>query len=124
MKFAVASEDFLTISGHAGHAARFLVFEAEAGADPVEIARIDLNEDQTIHNFQGGQHPLDGINVLIAGSAGGCFVERMQSRGITTVVARDIPPATAVAAYMMGVISPLTEAGACECSGDHDRHHH
>jgi predicted Fe-Mo cluster-binding NifX family protein len=124
VKFAVASEDFQTISGHAGHAARFLVFEAEVGKEPVEIARIDLNEDQTIHNFQGGQHPLDGINVLIAGSAGGCFVERMQARGITTVVARDIPPATAVAGYMMGVIAPLTEAGACECSGDHDNHRH
>lgn len=119
MKFAVASEDFLSISGHAGHAVRFLVFEAEAGSDPVEIARIDLNEDQTIHNFQGGQHPLDGINVLIAGSAGGCFVERMNARGITTVVARDIPPAMAVAAYMMGVIGPLTEAGMCECSHEH-----
>jgi predicted Fe-Mo cluster-binding NifX family protein len=121
VKFAVASEDFQSVSGHAGHAARFLVFEAETGKEPVEVARIDLNEDQTIHNFQGGAHPLDGVEVLIAGSAGGCFVERMAARGITTVVARDIPPTTAVAAYMMGVLKPLTEAGACECSGEH--HH-
>jgi len=119
VKFAVASEDFQTISGHAGHAARFLVFEAEAGIDPVEVARIDLNEDQTVHNFQGGQHPLDGVNVLIAGSAGGCFVEKMRERGITTVAVRNMAPATAVAAYLMGGIGPLTEAGACECSGDH-----
>jgi predicted Fe-Mo cluster-binding NifX family protein len=121
MKFAVATEDYATISGHAGHAARFVVFEAEAGKDPVEIARIDLSEDQTVHNFQGGQHPLDNVEVLIAASAGQCFVEKMRERGITTVVARDIPPATAVAAYLMGVIGPLTEAGACTCSGDH--HH-
>lgn len=119
VKFAIASEDFQTISGHAGHAARFLVFEAEAGKAPVEIARIDLNEDQTIHNFQGGQHPLDGVNVLIAGSAGGCFVERMKARGIVTVVARDIPPAAAVTAYMTGDIAPLTEAGMCGCSHEH-----
>jgi predicted Fe-Mo cluster-binding NifX family protein len=121
VKFAVASEDFQSISGHAGHAARFLVYEAETGKEPVEVARIDLNEDQTIHNFQGGAHPLDGVEVLIAGSAGGCFVERMQARGITTVVAKNITPAMAVAGYMSGVIKPLTEAGACECSGDH--HH-
>lgn len=120
MKFAVASEDFEAISGHAGHAARFLVFEAERGKEPVEIARIDLNEDQTIHNFQGGAHPLDNVEVLIAGSAGGCFVERMKERGITTVVARDIPPAMAVAGYLLGAIGPLTEAGACECSHDHE----
>ncbi|MDR3527064.1 MAG: NifB/NifX family molybdenum-iron cluster-binding protein [Rhizomicrobium sp.] len=119
MKFAVASEDFQTISGHAGHAARFLVFEAEAGNEPVEIARIDLNEDQTIHHFQGGQHPLDGIAVLIAASAGGCFVEKMRERGITTVAVNNMAPATAVAAYLMGGIGPLTEAGACECSHQH-----
>ena len=121
MKFAVASEDFQSIAGHAGHAARFLVFEAEKGIEPVEVARVDLTEDQTIHSFQGGAHPLDGIAVLIAASAGSCFVERMKERGITTVVAHAIPPATAVAAYLEGVIGPLSEAGACECSGDH--HH-
>lgn len=123
MKFAVASDDFCTISGHAGHATRFLVFEAETGKDPVEIARIDLTEDQTIHSFRGGAHPLDGVQVLIAGGAGQCFVERMQARGVTTVVAQDIAPATAVAAYMMGILGPLTEAGACSCGGDHDHHH-
>jgi predicted Fe-Mo cluster-binding NifX family protein len=121
MKFAVASEDFQSISGHAGHAARFLVYEAETGKEPIEIARIDLNENQTIHNFQGGAHPLDNVEVLIAGSAGGCFVDRMKKRGITTVVAQDITPTAAVAAYMTGLLKPLTEAGACECSGDH--HH-
>lgn len=124
MKFAVASDDFVSVSGHAGHAARFVVFEAEAGREPVEVARIDLNDDQTIHNFQGGAHPLDGVQVLIAGSAGGCFVERMQARGITTAVARGMTPATAVAAYLMGAIGPLSEAGACECSGEHEHHHH
>nr|WP_166929681.1 NifB/NifX family molybdenum-iron cluster-binding protein [Rhizomicrobium electricum] len=123
VKFAVASDDFQSVSGHAGHAARFLVFEAEAGQEPVEVARIDLTEDQTIHNFQGGAHPLDGVEVLIAGSAGSCFVERMQSRGIATVVAKGITPAMAVTAYLAGVIRPLTEAGACECSGGHHHQH-
>ena len=123
MKFAVASDDFHSVSGHAGHAARFVVFEGEAGAEPVEIARIDLADEQTIHNFAGGAHPLDGVNVLIAGSAGGCFVERMKARGITIVVVRDVTPADAVCAYLAGLVGPVTEAGACECSGDHDHHH-
>ncbi len=121
MKFAVASDDFQSVSGHAGHAARFLVFEAETGKEPVEIARIDLTEDQTIHNFQGGAHPLDGVEVLIAGSAGSCFVERMRERGIVTVAVKGITAAMAVSAYLAGVIRPLTDGGACECSGDH--HH-
>lgn len=119
MKFAIASDDYQSISGHAGHAARFLVFEAEAGQTPVEVARVDLTEDQTIHHFQGGAHPLDGVNVLIAGSAGGCFVERMAARGIATVVAPGMSPTGAITAFLAGAIGPLTEAGACECSHDH-----
>lgn len=122
MKFAVASQDFETVNDHAGHAARFVVFEAEAGREPVEIARVDLNEDQTIHNFEGGKHPLDGIDVVIAGSAGQCFVDKMAARGIVTATARGMAASTAVAAYVMGVIGPLKEAGMCGCSGG-DHHH-
>jgi len=119
VKFAVVSEDFETISGHAGHACRFLLFEGEAGREPKEIGRLELGEEQTIHHFQGGAHPLDGIEVLIAGSAGQCFVERMRERGITTVAVPNMAPATAVAAYLMGVIGPLTNPGACRCGHEH-----
>lgn len=119
MKFAVVSEDFQTISGHPGHACRFLLFEAEVGQDPKEIGRIELSEEQTFHQFQGGAHPLDGVQVLIAGSAGECFVGRMRERGITTVAVPNMAPATAVAAYLMGVIGPLTNPGACHCGHEH-----
>ena len=121
MKFAVASEDFQSIADHAGRATRFMVFEAEKDREPVEVGRIDLTEEQTVHNYQGGAHPLDGVEVLIAGSAGSCFIEKMQALGITTVVVRGVTPEAAVAAYLEGLLGPLTEAGACECSGDH--HH-
>jgi len=59
------------------------------------------------------------VEVLIAESAGQCFVERMQSRGITTVVAKGLAPSTAVAAYLLGVIGPLTEPEACSCGHQH-----
>jgi predicted Fe-Mo cluster-binding NifX family protein len=115
MKFAVTSQDYLTITGHAGQATRFLIFDAEPGREPVETARLDLAEEQTVHNFAGGPHPLDGVEVLIVGSAGQCFVERMQARGIITVAARGVAPRNAVAAYMAGLLRPLTEAEACNC---------
>lgn len=121
MKVAVATEDFLTIAGHAGHATCFVVYEAETGKEPVETGRIDLNESQTVHNYAGGAHPLDGIEVLIAGGAGECFIEKMQRRGITTAVVRDLSPAAAVAAYMSGALKPMTQYQACTCGGDH--HH-
>lgn len=115
MKFAVTSQDYTTISGHAGNATRFLVFEAQAGQEPVETARLDLSDDQTIHSFQGGAHPLDGVEVLIAGSAGQCFIEKMQARGIVTVIAPNIAPHAAVAAYVMGLLKPALEGEACDC---------
>ena len=115
VKFAVTSQDYVTITDHAGKTTRFLVFEAEPGREPVEIARIDLREDQTVHNFRGGEHPLDGVQVLIAGSAGQCFVEKMQARGIATVAVRGVSPSDAVAAYLAGLLKPMTDAEACEC---------
>lgn len=119
MKFAILSEDFQTISGHAGHAGRFLLFEAEAGQEPQEIGRLELSEEQAFHHFQGGAHPLDGVQVLIASSAGECFVNRMRERGITTVAVPNMAPATAVAAYLMGVIGPLTSPSTCHCGHEH-----
>lgn len=115
MKIAVTSQDYLTVTGHAGQTTRFLVYEAEAGSEPVETARLDLAEEETVHNFKGGAHPLDGIEVLIVGSAGQCFIERMQARGVTTVAARGMSPGEAVSAYVGGLLQPLAEGEACSC---------
>ena len=118
MKFAVTSQDYVTITGHAGKTTRFLVFEAEPGAEPAEIARLDLSDEQTVHNFKGGEHPLDGVQILIAGSAGQCFVDRMRERGIVTVAAPGLEPRMAVAAYLAGLLHPLSEGEACSCHGE------
>ena len=118
MKFAVTSQDYLTITGHAGKTTRFLVFEAEAGREPFETGRLDLSEEQTIHSFKGGSHPLNGVEVLIAGSAGQCFIDRMRERGITTVLAPGIEPRAAVAAYVAGLLHATGEAEACSCHGE------
>jgi predicted Fe-Mo cluster-binding NifX family protein len=124
VKFAVTSQDYLTITGHAGKTTRFLVFEAEAGREPVEVARLDIADEQTVHNYKGGEHPLDGVEVVIVGSAGQCFIEKMASRGIATAMAPGVEPSAAVAAYVAGLLKPAQEAEACDCHGhDHDHDH-
>jgi hypothetical protein len=115
MKFAVTSQDFVTITGHAGKTTRFLLFDAEPGCEPVEAGRLDLSDEQTIHSFTGGKHPLDEVKVLIAGSAGQCFVDRMRARGVITVTAPGIEPRAAVAAYVAGLLHPMNEGEACDC---------
>lgn len=115
MKFAVTSQDYLTITAHAGKTTRFLLFEADANGKPVETGRLDLDDEQTIHSFRGGRHPLDGVDVLIARSAGQCFVDRMKERGVVTVVAPGLLPRDAVAAYLSGLLKPASRAEACDC---------
>jgi hypothetical protein len=115
MKFAITSQDYLTITPHAGKTTRFLLFEAEPGCEPVESGRLDLSDDMTIHSFQGGKHPLDGVQVMIVRSAGQCFVDRMRERGIITVSAAGIEPHAAVAAYVAGLLQPMDGAEACDC---------
>lgn len=69
MKFAVASQNFRTITPHAGKTRCFLLFEAEPGMAPTETGRLDLPKDMAFHNFAGGPHPLDVVDTVIAGSA-------------------------------------------------------
>jgi len=116
MLIAVASQNFRTITGHAGMTRRFMVFDAEPGGPPHEVERLDLPKEQSIHEFRGdGAHPLDAVGVVIAGSAGAGFVSRMASRGIKAVVTSETDPMTAVVQYLAGTL-------AAPARDDHDGH--
>lgn len=124
MRVAVASDDFLRVTGHAGKACRFLVFEAAAGAAPREIERLDLPPDLSIHEFRcDGPHPLFGVQAVIAASAGAGFVRRLAERGVEAVVTGETDPAAAVAGWVAGTTIPAGahdhdhgEGGGCGCT--------
>ncbi|PPQ38027.1 Predicted Fe-Mo cluster-binding protein, NifX family [Rhodoblastus acidophilus] len=130
MHIAVASQDFEHVTGHAGMARRFIVFAAEPGAPPHEVKRIELPQEQTIHSADpDASHPLDEVEVLIAGSAGGGFVNRMAQRGVMTVITAQTDPAQAVADYLSGKLAAPaphdhsqdhdeSEAGGCCCGAE------
>lgn len=50
MKVAVTSQNFRTVTGHAGKTWRFLVYEAE-GAKVREVRRLDLPREQSFHEL-------------------------------------------------------------------------
>lgn len=105
MKIAVASQNFRTVTAHAGKTRRFLIFEADAAAAPVETARLDLPIEQAFHNFHGdGPHPLDGVQALIAASAGEGVIRRLAARGITVVATTESDPAAAAGAFAAGTL--------------------
>lgn len=122
MKVAVASQNFRTVTPHAGKTRRFLLFSAQPGAEPVETGRLDLPREMAFHDFAGGPHPLDAVDVIIAGSAGPRFAARMRDRGITAVATTETDPRAAIAAFLAGTLRPAAhvhEEEDCHDGAEH-----
>lgn len=103
MKIAVTSQNFRTITGHAGKTRRFLVYEAGEDAEPKEVERLDLESGMAFHDFRGdGPHPVDVADVIITGGCGQGFFHRMAARGIRVVATAETDPVQAVRALLRG----------------------
>lgn len=123
MKIAVASQNFRTVTPHAGRTRRFLVYEVLPEGEPVEIDRLDLPKELAFHEFHGdGPHPLDAVDALIAGSAGPGFADRLAARGIAVAATTETDPVTAVKAYRAGTLPPAPPHRD-DHSHDHDHGH-
>ncbi|HQV12876.1 MAG TPA: NifB/NifX family molybdenum-iron cluster-binding protein [Nitrospira sp.] len=106
MKVAVTSQNFRSVTSHAGKARRLLVFEIGDSDPPREVGRLDLPKEMSFHEFCGVQHPIDGVAALITGGAGGGFLARMAERGIEVIVTGEADPLQAVIDYTHGVVKP------------------
>ncbi len=97
MRIAVTSQNFRTVTGHAGKSRRFLVFEGDPGHDPVEVDRLDLPKELSMHEYQGiGDHPLFAMDILITGGCGEGFRRKMAARGVAVAVTAETDPTAAV----------------------------
>ncbi|ACJ01050.1 NifB/NifX family molybdenum-iron cluster-binding protein [Rhodospirillum centenum] len=124
MQVAVASQNFRTITPHAGKTRRFLLFSVQPGMEPVETGRLDLPREMSFHEFAGGPHPLDAVDVIIAGSAGPRFAARMRDRGITAVATTETDPRAAIAAFLAGTLRAAGHVHEDECQDHHHDHGH
>jgi predicted Fe-Mo cluster-binding NifX family protein len=119
MLIAVASQNFRTITPHAGKSRRFMIFSLEPGRPPHELDRLDLPKDMSIHEYKGeGRHPLHEVDVVIAGSAGRGFVARMAAFGVQTLATAETNPARAVELFAAGSLpppAPEDDEGGCDC---------
>lgn len=102
MKIAVSSQNFRTVTGHAGRARRFLVFDATLPCDPEETGRLDLPLEMAMHNFSGGHHPLDEMDVVITAGAGEGFIQKLSHRGVKVVFTDQADPRQAVRDFLFG----------------------
>jgi len=123
MRVAITSQNFRTITGHAGKTRRFLVFES-ADNEPVEVERIDLPKELSFHEFNGtGDHPLDSCDVVITQSCGPGFTRRLASRGIQVLVTSEDDPCKAAGAVLRGEPLPAPDMRASHNHGhDHGQH--
>lgn len=122
MKIAVTSQNFRTVTGHAGKSRRFLIYDIGTPCSPREVERLDLPREMSFHEFHGDGHPIDGVTAVLTGSAGDGFIARMGQRGIEVVVCGEEDPLQAVRDYIQGTIKP-------PLPHDHDHghgheHHH
>jgi predicted Fe-Mo cluster-binding NifX family protein len=111
MKIAIPTKDWSTVSGHAGQTRCWLVYDLTdqpRGAPLPPPTRVELAKEQLFHHFQDdGPHPLDGIEIVLAGSAGDGFIRHMKTRGADVLLTGETDPATALSRVIAG--EPLPE---------------
>jgi len=110
MKIAVATKDNWTqVGGHAGQTRDWLVFDCQPGEPRAEPRRVVLTKEQLPHHFQDdGPHPLHGIEIMIAASAGDGFMRHMERWGAQVLLTGEADPLMALKKVMAGEALPDT----------------
>ncbi len=119
MRIAITSQNFKTITGHAGKTRRFLVYETDSQCLPTEVERIDLPAEMSLHAYHGDDHPLflSGLEALITQGAGQGFLQRLSRHGIRVFVTSEADPVQAASRVAAGL--PLAPG----LPHDHDHGH-
>jgi len=125
MRIGFTSQNFRTITGHAGRTRRFLVYDLDEAGQATELERLDLPEEMTMHAFhQDGPHPLDALDVLVTKECGPDFMTRMARRGVTVVIsATDTDPASVLKGIADGTVSTAPPAVPAESRPRHGHGH-
>ncbi len=109
MIIGVTSQNFRTITGHAGKTRRFMIFSADGQGNPQERERLNLPAEMSMHEFCGDEHPLYGLDVLITASCGQGFCRRMDERGVKVIATSEDDPQQAVSMVLAGEDLPPSE---------------
>lgn len=108
MKVAIAvSADHAQVSGHAGQTHDWLVYDCRPGEPLPAPIHVHLDKAQLPHNFRDdGPHPLHGVALVLAASAGDGFVRHLKSWGAEVLLTGEREPAVALAKVLAGEALP------------------
>ena len=110
MKIAIATDNYTRVAGHAGKARHWLLYMLH-GYRPQELlpvpTLIKLAPEQVMHHFKDdAPHPLDGVDLVVAGSAGEGFIRHMRERGADVLLTGEDDPASALTQILAGEALP------------------
>ncbi len=101
MLIAVTSQNFKTVTKHAGKTRRFLIYHVDAAQQIEEVDRLDLPKENSLHAYdRSTPHPVTAVDVLITGSCGEHFPKRLQRFDVDVMVTAEEDPLTAVHSYL------------------------
>ncbi|MDJ0807758.1 MAG: NifB/NifX family molybdenum-iron cluster-binding protein [Gammaproteobacteria bacterium] len=106
MKIGITSQNFRTITGHAGKTRRFLIFGQDETGRPLELQRLDLPKTMSLHAYHGSDHPIFQVDLLVCGSCGQGFIQRMAAHGVQVIPTREEDPVRAAKALFAGETLP------------------
>ncbi|MEO5658379.1 MAG: hypothetical protein ABIQ90_01100 [Polaromonas sp.] len=104
MKIAVATKDDWTqVSGHAGQTRDWLVFDCQPGQPIATPGRVHLTEEQLPHHFRDDSpHPLHGVQIVVAASAGDGYLRHMEKWGAQVLLTGETDPRVALEKILAG----------------------
>ena len=110
MKIAIATKDFTAVSGHAGQTRQWLLYDLSEHRSNRLLPpprRIDLAKDEVLHVFEDERpHPLDGVDIVVAASAGDGFIRHMKKSGAEVLLTGEDDPAVAINRILAGEALP------------------
>lgn len=110
MKIAIATDNYTRVAGHAGKARHWLLYLLHGHTSQQLLPAptlIKLAPEQVMHHFKDdAPHPLDGVDLVVAGSAGEGFIRHMRERGADVLLTGEDDPATALTQILAGEALP------------------
>jgi predicted Fe-Mo cluster-binding NifX family protein len=101
--------DLPQVSGHAGQSRLWWVYDCTPGQPLPGAQIVTLDKAQVLHHFEDdGPHPLDGVEIVIAASAGDGFIRHMARRGAQVLLTGESDPQTALGKVLAGEALPDT----------------
>jgi predicted Fe-Mo cluster-binding NifX family protein len=99
-RIAVTSQNRRDITEHAGRCRNFWVFDVENGR-VTGRSLLELPKEASFHDSSPqAAHPLDGVDLLIAGGMGEGLQARLARKGIEAVVTTERDPERAVLLWL------------------------